>query len=529
MGSYRLSVSDEVLRERCHSLIFTRYFLAAFAPGERPETDPVQLRAWFAAREPVFRKYTLPSVLGQRHRSFTWFILVDQPLRDLMPVELQTALADARIRLVSSDDAGNPIGSLADLDRLVSTAISHQFESMLDRNVKDPLITVARLDNDDAISFDFLDLLNRLAVAARISGKEKDTIVTFPHGLQYLEDQEFSTYIFNNNHFLGSLHIDPAPVGRRLHALSFNHSHVFSKAPGTVIANTDLPMWVEVIHGKNLINKYRPRVPYRDNYGLEERFSSFYPVNINTPADSVPSEEPNSNIVRTEAVSPSRSAVVAREALEEAIRESIASSGAMKPPVFASVYASILSRLSVSRLFEIGIHEGGSIRMWKQLLGTDARITCMDIKQVACATARGIADSVYEGSQVDVDLLARIGLEEGPFDVIIDDGSHQNPHMILSFEALFGQVTPGGAYVIEDMFTSYWPRYRGGLRKRGSLVEHAKHLIDHLYAPFVSSKYKSHFLKEVIPALEQSEISKEISSIEFFAAGILVINKRRID
>ena len=198
----------------------------------------------------------------------------------------------------------------------------------------------------------------------------------------------------------------------------------------------------------------------------------------------------------------------------------------MKPPVFATVYESVLSRVKVERLFEIGIHQGGSIRLWRQLLGARASIACMDIKPEACDNARGVADHVYTGSQTDADLLARIAVEAGPFDIIIDDGSHQNPHMVFSFEAMFEHVRPGGAYVIEDMFTSYWPRYRGGLRKRGSLIEHAKDLVDRLYAPFVSEKYKAHFLKEVIPKLEHGKVSADVASIEFFAAGIIVVHKR---
>ncbi|MGX7872042.1 hypothetical protein ACVDG5_003300 [Mesorhizobium sp. ORM6] len=61
----------------------------------------------------------------------------------------------------------------------------------------------------------------------------------------------------------------------------------------------------------------------------------------------------------------------------------------------------------------------------------------------------------------DLDLLAT----KGPFDVIVDDGSHVWTHQILTFQKLIGTVTPGGFYIVEDLDTSYGkyvPNYHGG-------------------------------------------------------------------
>lgn len=54
-----------------------------------------------------------------------------------------------------------------------------------------------------------------------------------------------------------------------------------------------------------------------------------------------------------------------------------------------------------------------------------------------------------------------MALEHGPFDVVIDDGSHRCAHVIASFEALFPHVTPDGIYAIEDLQTSYRETYGG--------------------------------------------------------------------
>jgi cephalosporin hydroxylase len=660
MGSHKLRVASTEVAARCHTLLVTRYFLRGFAPQDRTELDAGQLKAWFSRRAPLFTGYTLPSVLGQRFKSFTWIILVDDACVDLLPTQLLPHVADGRIRLLTVNEAGGPISSLGDLNDVVTTAIAQQFQRMHADGVSDPIVTVARLDNDDAIAKDYFELLNYLAVVAARGGERRDTIVTFPHGLQYKHNGEFATYMSSNNHFLASLHFEHRSSTDRLHAHSFNHSLLFAKQLNTLVANTDLPMWVEIVHGENVFNRYRPVSPIRGNSGFEERFCSAYPVSeaalahstqaegeaaearksaeaklhaleltlgreltrvkdrnkllkerllarqasyaavkastsfklgrllvgaLTSPAaffrlpvdlprlagdalqrrrerlavvqehDPAPPAEltgpaegakpvppafpvtkthsmiettlaPTPKVLRETAPTAAVESLGARARLAEAIRASIVASGAMKPPVFASVYESVLSRIAVNRLFEIGIHLGGSIRMWRQLLGADARIACMDIKPEACDTVRGVADHVYAGSQTDADLLSRIAAEAGPFDLIIDDGSHRNPHMIFSFEALFEHVRPGGAYVIEDMFTSYWPRYRGGLRKPGTLVEYVKDVLDRLYVPYVSQKYKAHFLDEAIPQLQHCKVSADIASIEFFAAGIVVVHKR---
>lgn len=116
------------------------------------------------------------------------------------------------------------------------------------------------------------------------------------------------------------------------------------------------------------------------------------------------------------------------------------------------------------RVLEIGIGGfnfpalgGESLRMWQRYFPRGL-IYGLDIfdKSVSGPRIRTI-----KGSQNDPELLRALGEELGPFDIVIDDGSHHNEHVRTSFEALFGYVRPGGFYVIEDLHTSYWPRLGG--------------------------------------------------------------------
>lgn len=215
-----------------------------------------------------------------------------------------------------------------------------------------------------------------------------------------------------------------------------------------------------------------------------------------------------------------------RKCFDRKLESAIVSSGAMKPKSFAQVYGNILYSLEVKSLLEIGIHKGGSIRLWREFFGDDLSISCLDIKEEACDLVKGVANFVYVGSQVDSEVLSNVINDSGPFDVIIDDGSHRNQHMLKTMEMLFDHVAPGGVYIVEDMFTSYWPNYGGGLNVEGTFIEKMKENIDNIYAPFVSPKYKRQFGNNVIPTIEHSEFSKGIGSITFYPEGIVAIHKK---
>lgn len=116
-------------------------------------------------------------------------------------------------------------------------------------------------------------------------------------------------------------------------------------------------------------------------------------------------------------------------------------------------------------LLEIGVggykqnnYGGHSLRMWKSyfLVG---HIFAIDIYDKAPLQETRI--SIFKGSQIDELFLNKVLAKIGDLDIIIDDGSHINEHVITSFKLLFPKLKNGGIYVIEDIQTSYWKDYGG--------------------------------------------------------------------
>jgi len=104
-------------------------------------------------------------------------------------------------------------------------------------------------------------------------------------------------------------------------------------------------------------------------------------------------------------------------------------------------------------LLEIGVLSGASLRMWKEYF-PHARIFGLDIDQ-HCKRLEEDRISIEIGSQTDTSLLECVAQKAGGFDIVIDDGSHVNKHILKSYEVLFKHLKPGGIYVIEDLACSY--------------------------------------------------------------------------
>lgn len=104
-------------------------------------------------------------------------------------------------------------------------------------------------------------------------------------------------------------------------------------------------------------------------------------------------------------------------------------------------------------ILEIGVFKGHSLAMWSEYFSR-GRVVAIDVepsaKQFETERAR-----VKIADQGDVADLVRIATSYGPFDLVLDDGSHFWDHQITSFRYLLPFVKPGRFYILEDLDTSY--------------------------------------------------------------------------
>ncbi len=150
------------------------------------------------------------------------------------------------------------------------------------------------------------------------------------------------------------------------------------------------------------------------------------------------------------------------------------------------------------KLLEIGVGGydkpgmgGNSLRMWQNYF-SQGQIYAIDIYDKSAQENERI--KIFQGSQVDKDFLKEVLDETGPLDIIIDDGSHLNEHVIKTFEILFPVLKNGGTYVIEDTQTSYWPEMGGSskdLKLPGTMMNFFKQLTDSLnYEEYLTDNYQ---------------------------------------
>ena len=131
---------------------------------------------------------------------------------------------------------------------------------------------------------------------------------------------------------------------------------------------------------------------------------------------------------------------------------------------YLSFYEIFLSHMRPEpiKLLEIGVFNGQSLRMWYDYF-PNATIIGVDIQPSAQqhANARTL---IRTADQSNLQELVDIAVELGPFDVIIEDGSHRWEHQITTLRALFPFLKPSGIYVVEDIQTSFGnlgERYKG--------------------------------------------------------------------
>jgi SAM-dependent methyltransferase len=141
---------------------------------------------------------------------------------------------------------------------------------------------------------------------------------------------------------------------------------------------------------------------------------------------------------------------------------------------YLSFYERYLRELrdSAVSILEIGVLHGQSVAMWEEYFPR-GYVVGLDINPATKQheTERVRVEIADQSNAAD---LVRVAGIYGPFDLILDDGSHIWDHQITTLRSLFPFVKPGGYYILEDIDTSYGAN--AALFKRGSKVSTAQYL-----------------------------------------------------
>lgn len=117
---------------------------------------------------------------------------------------------------------------------------------------------------------------------------------------------------------------------------------------------------------------------------------------------------------------------------------------------------------NVKNVLEIGTNKGSSLRIWAEFF-PNAMVHGIDITRVyedpdKLNHPRIKTHLVNQGSTTELEAFANFTTKNVEFDLIIDDGSHDQYDQQLSLGLLFSKLRSGGLYVIEDLITgeNWW-------------------------------------------------------------------------
>jgi hypothetical protein len=208
--------------------------------------------------------------------------------------------------------------------------------------------------------------------------------------------------------------------------------------------------------------------------------------------------------------------------------------GGHKWSQYFSIYREVFDSLTSSpqRILEIGVYRGASLDLWKRYFShPDTSIVGIDIDP-ACTQfdAPNEKKHVRIGSQNDAKFISRVVAEFGPFDLIIDDGSHISSDVIGSFNYLFASgLKDSGIYFVEDLHAGYWTGWRDS---RKSFLDLCAELVEHMHAHYRIPEPGNKFFNarpsdnEMI-SIKVPKITTMIKEIRFFDSIVAIYKTRQ--
>jgi hypothetical protein len=170
-------------------------------------------------------------------------------------------------------------------------------------------------------------------------------------------------------------------------------------------------------------------------------------------------------------------------------------------------------------ILEIGVKDGDSLKLWKEYFHPESKIYGIELNPEPLKDFNQSNTQIFYGSQTDIKFLNKITDDIGKVDIIIDDGGHTANQLVTSFNFLFEYcLNDGGTYVMEDLGTSYWDRWSGGINQNGTAINFMKDKVDGLNFRFWKGGRSDYIGKPSMNKVDATFQDKNIKSIVFYKA-----------
>ncbi len=179
---------------------------------------------------------------------------------------------------------------------------------------------------------------------------------------------------------------------------------------------------------------------------------------------------------------------------------------------YFEVYDKLMNKFVGERVtfVEIGILDGGSLFMWRDFFGKNARIIGVDLNPEATKW-REHGFEIFIGDQSDSNFWAEFFSEVGNIHVLLDDGGHRNDQQIVTTICALPYIIDGGLLIVEDTQTSFM--------KFESFSKYS-------FISFLKSRVKSIYARSGDLEIKKDLFSSTVHSIEFFT-GICALHVNR--
>ncbi len=185
-------------------------------------------------------------------------------------------------------------------------------------------------------------------------------------------------------------------------------------------------------------------------------------------------------------------------------------------------------RNTPTTMLEIGVNKGASLELWRRYLGSQSTIVGVDINET-CREYEDADDRIFVriGDQRDSAFLRDVIDEFGPFDVVMDDGSHVVSHQIASFNALFADgLRDGGVYVVEDLETSHWGHATGQCDLPITFHDFVAGLVDVMHDVYKPRLYEDFLIDDVVgTSIEVPRLSLMLEEIRMFDSMVAIYKR----